>query len=328
MQHANKVKTALALLTLILLSSALPELTTSSTLSSDFFRPSVFFILLIFGYGIPILLIRECAVRFHLNYFGLFLFGIAFGLYSEGFIAKTLILSTSLPSAAYNNYGYYFGVSIPFAIAISIWHAIASVVLPVFFTHHLFPEKRGVTWLPKWLTILFSFGIMGIGIANLLNPNIRVAGTIPALVLLLSSMLILIFLGFRYGKRVLPERQKSVPSYPVKPLRPFYIGFFTIFYFAFNFVAVLHLPVVIFCGLLIASIYYYYKKYSPQIITEGDYLMFGFGFYVQQALLAILIRLMGGGLSATASITPLFIFIAITIFYVRKRTKVASNQQP
>ncbi len=333
MQTANKVKTALALLTLILLSSALPELTTSSTLLADFLRPSTFLLLALLGYGIPVLILRELAIRFHLNYLGIFYFGIAFGLYSEGFIAKTLILSTALPSAAYNNYGYYFGLSIPFALAISIWHALASVVLPIFFTHSLFPEKKSDPWLPKWLSTLLGLALagVGIGIANFLNPNIKIAGTLPALTLLLSSIFILIFLGFHYGKRTLVTQNeaKALPLLkPLQPLQPFYLGFLTIFYFAFNLVAWLHLPILIFFGLLIASVYYYYKKYSPQVTTERDYLLFGLGFYVQQTLLAIVLRLIFGGFSTIVSIIPLFIFMAITIFYVRKRPEEISTKHP
>ena len=216
-------------------------------------------------------------------------------------------------------------MSIPFAIAISIWHAIASVVLPVFFTHYLFPEKKGSPWLPKWLSILLGLGLTGIGIANFLNPSIRIEGTLPALFLLLSLMLILIALGFHYGKRALPEQKKIIQTLPLKPLRPFFIGFLTIFYFGFNVVAGLHIPVIIFLCCLIGSVYYYHKKYSPRIITQKDCLLFGLGFYVQQAVLAILLRLIGGDPSAIASITPLFIFIAITIFSALTITKRGSS---
>jgi hypothetical protein len=311
----------LATLTLVVLSPALAELTTSSTLLVNFITPGTFFLLVIFAYGLPVLVIREVATRYHLNYIGLFFLGIAFGIYSEGLIAKTLILSNGLPAPEYNNYGYILGVSIPFAVAISIWHAVAAVVLPIYATHHLFPQKKSIPWLPKWLSILLGCTLILVGVANVLHPNKGTVGSLTSVVTLLMMMALSVIVGLKLGKKTIVIQETSTD----KNIKPFILGLLAIIYFSFTFLAQDHLPVIIFLLILAGAVYVYYKKFASWVTTDQGIILFGCGFYLQQAVIALFLRLTQGVTSIFSAVIPLLIFIIMISFFVRKISKKSLN---
>ena len=65
-------------------------------LLSVFFNPGTFLFLFL-GYGVPVLLIREFVVRYNFGLAGTFALGMAYGVFNEGFLAKTMILGTTSP---------------------------------------------------------------------------------------------------------------------------------------------------------------------------------------------------------------------------------------
>src|SRR5215510_2761979 len=118
------MRTGKAVFTLMLLSPVLAELLTASIPIVQFLSPGTFIFLLTLGYGIPVLLIRELAVRWQITSAGIFILGIAYGILNEGFWAKTFLLDSDLPLPGFGHYGYILGISFPWAVTISFWHAL------------------------------------------------------------------------------------------------------------------------------------------------------------------------------------------------------------
>lgn len=138
---------------LLLITPCLTELLSGSLPASVFFRPQVFFFLATVGYGFPILLLREFAVRRHLGILGLIALGLVYGIFNEGIIAKTFYLAANVPVKNFDGYGYIFGIAIPWAITISTWHALHSFLYPIVAIYYFFPAHRESPWL-NWKGII------------------------------------------------------------------------------------------------------------------------------------------------------------------------------
>ncbi len=136
---------------LVLIAMVLPELLTGSSSISTFLNP-IHLIILFLGYGVAVLLIREIAVRNNLSSGGIFILGLAFGVFNEGLLAKTLIRASELPITQYNNYGYFLGVSFPFTFAISFWHALASVLVPILLVYWVYSKNSSPFLIHKSIT--------------------------------------------------------------------------------------------------------------------------------------------------------------------------------
>lgn len=186
-----------ALLTLLALTTFLPEMFTGSTPITAFLNPFTLFFLAI-GYGLAVLLIRELAVRHQIGLSGLVFFGVAYGLLNEGLFAKTLIMQNHLPVAQYDNYGVVFGFSLPWTLSITVWHAFASVVFPIFLTHYFYPDTSRKPYLRSRTAVLWSIGLMLFACAAFLQTSPRgITGTPAQLAVLLTAMLLLFVMGFK-----------------------------------------------------------------------------------------------------------------------------------
>ena len=106
-------------LTLLLLTTVVPELLTGSTPLYGFLNPGQL-VFLTLGYGLAILLVRELGVRLGIGLGGLILFGLAYGIFNEGLVAKTFLLDRSLPVPQYDGYGYWLGISFPGCTSASV----------------------------------------------------------------------------------------------------------------------------------------------------------------------------------------------------------------
>ena len=123
------------------------ELLSGSLPASEFFRPPVFLFLTTVGYGFPILLLREFAVRRRLGLLGLLALGLVYGIFNEGIIAKTFYLAANVPIRNFDGYGYTGGIAVPWAINISLWHALHAWLYPLAAVYYFFPGHRESPWL-------------------------------------------------------------------------------------------------------------------------------------------------------------------------------------
>jgi hypothetical protein len=137
-------------LILALIAPLLTELlSTNVTLLQFVQQPWLYPFFATLGYGIPVLLIRETALRWRLGPPGLCSLGLIYGIYNEGLWAKTFLLTQHMPVHEFEGYGVVAGIALPWALTISLWHALYAVVFPLTIVLYLCPEDRELPWLGR-----------------------------------------------------------------------------------------------------------------------------------------------------------------------------------
>lgn len=142
-----------AILALYVLAAIIPEcVATFNTAPRTFLvNPPSFFFLTAF-YGSANVLMRELVRRQPRRLLSLLLLGIAFGFVNEGVIAGTWY--TVKPD------GYLFigGIDWGWAVALTMFHTLYSVIIPIFLVEAIFPSRARINWLRRRGTI--GFGIL------------------------------------------------------------------------------------------------------------------------------------------------------------------------
>jgi hypothetical protein len=192
-------------LTLIALTSLLPELLSGSTPLEAWAAPQVL-PLFILGYGVPILVIRELAIRRDTGAFGIFLMGLGYGVINEGFFAGTLFRETGVPIPFFDHYGFALGVSWPWAAVICAWHAVTSVWLPIAVTERLHGRDP---WLPRWALVLA--GLITLGLPSLVFLWRMGSPAMGALVAQWAVILAVVGLGLRVARQGADSRARGFP---------------------------------------------------------------------------------------------------------------------
>jgi hypothetical protein len=137
-------------LILALIAPLLTELlSTNVTLLQFVVQPWLYPYFATLGYGIPVLLIRETALRWRLGAPGLCALGLIYGIYNEGLWAKTFLLTQHMPVHEFEGYGVIAGIALPWALTISLWHALYAVVFPLTIVVYLCPKDRELPWLGR-----------------------------------------------------------------------------------------------------------------------------------------------------------------------------------
>lgn len=185
------------LIILALLPLVLSEVISGSTPFNILFEGSNFLYILFIGYGLPIILIREYAVKYELSVTGLVLLGFMYGIYNEGLIAQTFT-SQTLPLEGLYGVWQFAGIHVLWAVTISLWHAFASVVFPILFFHFLYPEyaeKNILTPIPLYI---MSVLLLVVGALSFLST-----GNVGTLFIFLIILLILAGNAFRRKSNLL-----------------------------------------------------------------------------------------------------------------------------
>ena len=292
-------------LTLLLLTTVVPELLTGSTPLYGFLNPGLL-VFLTLGYGLAILLVRELAVRLGIGLGGLILFGLAYGVFNEGLLAKTFLLHRALPVPQYDDYGYWLGISFPWAAGITAWHAFASVVFPVSLTHYFFPQASRKPWLNG--KVALALGIVLLLLASLvfLGPSEKgVKGTPPQLALLFTMMSVLFVLGTVFKGS--PLAHCGSPSW-----KPVILGMSIILPFTLlsTIAAGKISPLVYIVALAGAFCAYGWLLKRLGWLSLTGFLCFGIGWYLQNAVISILVRLSNPPLAASSALVDaLILFI-------------------
>ena len=159
-----------ATLTLAVITPILTELFSTNMGPGEVLNPIGFFLQFL-AYSVPVLFIREIAARYHVGLGGLFLMGLAYSLFNEGIIAKTLF--TGAPGGDLEAYdGFRLGrLHVAWAVIITTWHALHAIVFPIALVSALFPRVREMSWLSTWtreifLVIWVPAGVLGFLVLN------------------------------------------------------------------------------------------------------------------------------------------------------------------
>lgn len=152
----------------MVLAPLLAEVFSGSMPVTMFLQPVIFLAFTIFVYGLPLLVLREVAVRRGYGLTGLFVLGFIYGLYNEGLFSETLYHPLDPANAAYADYGLVAGLRVPWASFILPWHGLFSMVTPVLVVELLFPKQAGRPWLPASVTGILGFVTVGLALARFL----------------------------------------------------------------------------------------------------------------------------------------------------------------
>ncbi|TAK93306.1 hypothetical protein EPO05_07210 [Patescibacteria group bacterium] len=133
-------------------SPLLVELLSASSPASTFFQP-LYFLLQVISYGLPVLIIREFAVRWKLGLRGIFIMGLGYGIFNEGLLAHTFLSPATLTSVP--GYAFYSGLALAWIPLVSILHSLLGVLYPILLTHFIYPWSADRSWLGKKRFILF-----------------------------------------------------------------------------------------------------------------------------------------------------------------------------
>jgi hypothetical protein len=284
--------------TLLALTTVLPELFSGSTPLISFLNPGLLLFLFL-GYGLAILLIRELAVRCRSGLLGLFFLGLAYSVFNEGLLAKTLIVEKNLPVGLYDHYGYLLGISFPWAAGIGAWHACASVIFPILLTHHFFPGAKEEPWLNGKIALILGLLLMFLACVAFLGISEKgVKGTPATLVVLLAIM----FVGFLFGAvskgKVLFCDSKLVT-------KPLLLGFSILIpFWGLGFLASAKAPVAIFFVVWLIVIQVYAWVLNRQHwLALPSFLFFGLGWYLHNVVQAAVFVSIPGKDRARALIT-------------------------
>jgi hypothetical protein len=280
-----KVERRRSIWTLLGFTMLFPELISGSTPITGFLNP-ITPIMFVLAYGLPILLIREVAVRFKVGTTGLIFFGVAYAVQNEGLMARTLIVNQHLPIDSYDHYGYFASVSFPWFAFIGCWHALCSVLFPITFVQFAHPKTADKPWLKGSLSVVLGAGLVVLSSWIFLQPF----GTLPAgqpaqLAVLLALMAGLFGLGFAF-KGSQPKQAHLKPE----TLKAFGLGFtqFVVFFLLAGLAgAKVVLPLFI---LMFAYLVFFYARMlriKGWFSTVGI-MAFGVGMYTSYGLFAAL----------------------------------------
>jgi hypothetical protein len=203
---------------LVLPASILPEMLAGNTPAAALFQPGP---LLFFtaAYGLPVLVLREFAVRQPISFAGLFLIGLGYGIINEALLAKTVFRSVGVPVDVYDGYGFAARVQWAWTAFILPWHALASVMLPIAFAHRAAPVASDRPWLgvrAAWALALVLFGL--ISFFFLFEDTSGIPGSAPMLALLWSMIGALAL-----AARALPRPPSAAPA-AIRLWKPFALG--------------------------------------------------------------------------------------------------------
>jgi hypothetical protein len=196
-----------SILALCFLAPVLTELLSTNVPIFQFINPLTYLFFATLGYGIPVLLIRESAVRHKIGIPGLALMGMAYGIYNEGLIARTFL--TAAPVHQFEGYGFVGGIAVPWALTISFWHALFAVIIPIMLVHYLLPKEVGEQWIGKKAHATLAILIVLFGSFAFLTPSNSATGTIGQLAALLL-MGVLLFLAARFLPDSVRESQGRI----------------------------------------------------------------------------------------------------------------------
>ena len=149
MTDGTEKKNRWAGVVLFLLAPALAEMLTGSAPPIEFLSPAAFIIMAAL-YGSGAILIRELRVRWKKGFWPtVFILGAAYGIIEEGLACKSFFNPAWQDLGVLGTYGRWAGVNWVWSLDLTVFHAVFSIVIPIFIVELLFPEQREARWLGR-----------------------------------------------------------------------------------------------------------------------------------------------------------------------------------
>lgn len=311
-------------LALFLLSPILTEVLTGSNPPSAFLNPGLFLMLVTVGYGFPVLVIREIAVRKNFGLLGLFFLGIIYGLYNEGLGSRTIFHPFYSPVDTFATYGLISNIRLPWVLTISVWHALHAVIYPIAFVHYLFPARSSEPWLGKKTIWFLGIITLFFGTLSFIDNNPQgIRGQPVHLIFIFISWIFLWFLAKRFSGAVKISTQASTAfSWKIPRLG---IVLYLVLFLAVLIFSKINLPPLLFFLYFIFLAIFIVRRLSK--ITEialDKLVLVALGGEIPVALFTILITLPFGMLEQAITGFIFIIIFAAAIFRLRKKFRAVS----
>jgi hypothetical protein len=135
-------------LTLLVLAPLLGEIVSGHQAPIELCNPlSVLLLMLPYGFGA--LLCRELAIRWRKSWPSLLLLGIAYALYEEGIVVRSIFNPAWTELEAMEKYSHVFGVTWTYALILIHFHVLVSIAASIILAEILHPAQRWESWLGK-----------------------------------------------------------------------------------------------------------------------------------------------------------------------------------
>ncbi len=156
-------------------------------------------------YGTGAVVIREIARRWKKGWVSILLMGMAYGIFEEGIIARSFFDPGWQDLGQLAFYGRWIGVNWIWSIALTIFHAVVSISIPIVITELLYPKKKDVLWLSKnELIIAFIIFLINALLGPLFGMKISALGMLASILCITG----LVFLAYKWP--VFNKENKSV----------------------------------------------------------------------------------------------------------------------
>lgn len=199
-------------LVLLFLAPILGELVSGHQAPLGFFNPLSFLITAL-PYGFGAILCRELVVRWKKGWAALGLLAVAYGLYEEAIVARSIWDPNWAELGPIGDYTYWGGLSWTYAEALLHFHLVVSILSSVLLAELLFPQRRHEPWVGRR-------GLLacGLGLAFWMLPLMVFNPFMPPLLdfaLAWLAIAALVYAAYRLPAEPLPGRTGA----PVSPLR-------------------------------------------------------------------------------------------------------------
>lgn len=186
----KKRKTLFPVITLMLLAPFTGELLSGSSPPAEYFQPLTFF-LLTYLYGLGALLIRETVRRWERGWLAVLFMGMAYGIFEEGLVVRSFFDPAWGDLGLLADYGRWIGVNWVWAIALTIFHAVVSISIPIALTELIFPAYRDERWLgKKGFNIILLLFLIYLFAAPLFGMRITILGFIACIITIILLLLL------------------------------------------------------------------------------------------------------------------------------------------
>jgi hypothetical protein len=174
-----------ALLTLAVIAPVLTEIVSGNTPAHVLLNPRTAALLLL-AYSLPLVVIRELALRWRLPVIGLFLLGLAYGLLNEGLVAQTLIRAEHVPIDRFDRYLVAGGFNLSWIVLIVPWHAFLAVMFPIALVSRAFPTCEHRYWLGSrvFLALTSLLIALVVFVAFARRPHAQMLACLAAMIIL------------------------------------------------------------------------------------------------------------------------------------------------
>lgn len=201
-QKARRQRIWPAILSLYILAAIIPEcVATYNTSPRSFLTNPVLFFFLPAFYGSANLLIRELMRRRPRSWGSILLLGVAFGCVNEGIVAGTWYYVVP------DGYAMLGAVDWAWAVALTCFHTLFSVVIPIFLVEALFPTLAKRSWLKRRGLIGFSILFTLTALVGLLARTY----SLDRLIVLLAVIVMTITAVFLPQPKPRPENTRPIP---------------------------------------------------------------------------------------------------------------------